>query len=194
MKRLLDVIAAAIGLLLLTPLFAVVICMIKQHDRGPIFYHARRIGKDGKEFAVYKFRSMIIDADKQGPAVTTSGDDRITPIGKFLRNTKLDELPQLLNVLNGEMSLVGPRPEDPRYVEKYTPVQRKILAYKPGITSAASLTYRDEESLLSGKDWETQYLSKVMPDKIAIDLEYCDRANIGQDLILIFKTIFSMFA
>ena len=194
MKRLLDIIASAIGLLMLLPLFIVVIYLIKQHDGGPIFYYARRVGKGGQEFAVYKFRSMVVDADRQGAAVTISSDDRITPIGKFLRDTKLDELPQLLNVLKGEMSLVGPRPEDPRYVEKYTPQQRRILDYPPGITSAASLTYRNEESLLSGDDWETQYLNQIMPDKLAIDLEYCDRANIGQDLILILKTIFSMFA
>ena len=194
MKRVLDIIASAIGLLILSPVFIVVIYLIKQHDGGPIFYHARRIGKGGQEFAVYKFRSMVVDADRQGAAVTISSDDRITPIGKFLRDTKLDELPQLLNVLKGEMSLVGPRPEDPRYVEKYTPQQRRILDYPPGITSAASLTYRNEESLLSGDDWETQYLNQIMPDKLAIDLEYCDRANIGQDLILILKTIFSMFA
>ncbi len=143
-------------------------------------------------FELYKFRTMIVDADKIGPGVTASGDTRVTPVGKFLRRTKLDELPQLLNVLKGEMSLVGPRPEDSRYVMLYTPAQRQILDFVPGITSAASLAYRNEEEMLTGDDWETVYQTKVMPAKIAIDLEYMATANILTDLNLIFQTIFSM--
>jgi lipopolysaccharide/colanic/teichoic acid biosynthesis glycosyltransferase len=161
-------------------------------DNGPIFYRANRIGKGGVTFAVYKFRTMIVDADKIGPAVTASGDSRVTPLGAFLRRTKLDELPQLLNVLNGEMSLVGPRPEDPRYVALYTPAQRQILDFVPGITSAASLTYRHEEQMLTGDDWETVYHQKVMPEKIAIDLAYMASANVITDLKLIFQTVFAM--
>jgi lipopolysaccharide/colanic/teichoic acid biosynthesis glycosyltransferase len=161
-------------------------------DRGPIFYRANRIGKSGVTFAVYKFRTMIVDADKIGPAVTASGDSRVTPIGAFLRRTKLDELPQLLNVLSGEMSLVGPRPEDPRYVSLYTPAQRQILDFVPGITSAASLAYRHEEQMLTGDDWETVYHQKVMPEKIAIDLAYMGSANVITDLKLIFQTVFAM--
>jgi lipopolysaccharide/colanic/teichoic acid biosynthesis glycosyltransferase len=135
---------------------------------------------------------MIVDADQVGPGVTASGDNRVTPIGKFLRRTKLDELPQLFNVLKGEMSLVGPRPEDARYVMMYTPGQRQILDFVPGITSAASLAYRNEEEMLTGDDWETVYQTQVMPTKIAIDLEYMASATVITDLGLIFKTIFAM--
>ncbi len=135
---------------------------------------------------------MIVDADKLGPAVTASGDSRVTPIGTFLRRTKLDELPQLLNVLIGEMSLVGPRPEDPRYVGLYTPTQRQILDFRPGITSAASLAYRHEEQMLTGDDWETVYRQKVMPEKIAIDLAYMRSTNVITDLKLIIQTILAM--
>jgi lipopolysaccharide/colanic/teichoic acid biosynthesis glycosyltransferase len=192
-KRLVDILASSIGLILLFPLFLMVAVAIKVHDGGPVFYRAKRIGYQGKDLLLYKLRSMVQLADINGPGITASNDTRITPIGKFLRNTKLDELPQLINVFKGEMSLVGPRPEDPRYVNKYTLEQRHILDYKPGITSAASLSYRHEESLLSGDDWETQYLTKVMPDKIAIDIDYCTTANIWQDVVLITKTVFSMF-
>ncbi len=135
---------------------------------------------------------MIVDADKVGPAVTASGDRRVTSIGKFLRRTKLDELPQLLNVLKGEMSLVGPRPEDPRYVAIYTPAQRQILDFRPGITSAASLAYRHEEQMLTGDDWETVYRTQIMPEKIAIDLAYMASATVMTDLKLIFQTILAM--
>src|SRR5690349_3953933 len=138
-KRLLDVVAATAGLILLLPLFIVVAIAIKLHDGGHVFYRARRVGKDGCLFHLYKFRTMVVNADRQGPAVTASGDSRITPVGRWLRRTKLDELPQLLNVLVGDMSLVGPRPEDPRYVMLYTPSQRRVLSVRPGITSAASL-------------------------------------------------------
>ncbi len=135
---------------------------------------------------------MIVDADRIGPGVTAEGDTRVTLIGKFLRRTKLDELPQLLNVLKGEMSLVGPRPEDTRYVMMYTPAQRQILDFVPGITSAASLAYRNEEELLTGDDWETVYQTQVMPTKIAIDLEYMASANVITDLNLIIQTVLSM--
>lgn len=192
-KRLVDILASAIGLILLFPLFLVVAVAIKIHDGGSVFYRAKRTGYQGKDLLLYKFRSMVQSADVNGPGITASNDTRITPIGKFLRKTKLDELPQLINVFKGEMSLVGPRPEDPRYVSKYTTEQRHILDYKPGITSAASLFYRHEESLLIGDDWETQYLTKVMPDKIAIDIDYCTTSNIWQDIVLITKTVFSMF-
>jgi lipopolysaccharide/colanic/teichoic acid biosynthesis glycosyltransferase len=192
-KRIVDILASFIGLIILFPLFLVIAVVIKMHDGGPVLYRAKRIGYQGSDLLLYKFRSMVPQADVNGPGITASNDQRITPIGKFLRKTKLDELPQLINVLQGGMSLVGPRPEDPRYVEKYTSEQRKVLDYKPGITSAASLSYRHEESLLSGDDWETQYLTKVMPEKILVDVNYCSTANIWQDISLIIRTIFSMF-
>ena len=170
--RIFDLLAAFGGLLFLSPLFVLVAFAIKLDSRGPIFYRARRIGKDGIPFPLYKFRRMVSDADKQGPGITATGDSRITRVGRFLRRTKIDELPQLINVLSGDMSLVGPRPEDPRYVTLYTPEQRRVLAVRPGITSAASLAYRHEEQLLAGADWETVYREEVLPAKLAIDLEY----------------------
>lgn len=192
LTRLMDVVAATFGLIILAPLFIAVAVAIKLTDRGPIFYRARRIGRDGHLFKLYKFRTMRVGADKQGPGITTSGDARITPVGRWLRRTKLDELPQLLNVLKGEMGLVGPRPEDPRYVVLYTREQRKILAVRPGITSAASLTYRHEEELLAGPDWETVYRNEVMPAKLRIDLEYLAKRTIWSDIGLILRTIFAM--
>jgi lipopolysaccharide/colanic/teichoic acid biosynthesis glycosyltransferase len=192
-KRLLDVVAATAGLILLLPLFIVVAIAIKLHDGGPVFYRARRVGKDGCLFHLYKFRTMVVNADRQGPAVTASGDSRITPVGRWLRRTKLDELPQLLNVLVGDMSLVGPRPEDPRYVMLYTPSQRRVLSVRPGITSAASLEYRNEEQLLCGVDWEIQYRNEIMPTKVAIDLLYLSHRTVWTDINLILCTIMSMF-
>jgi lipopolysaccharide/colanic/teichoic acid biosynthesis glycosyltransferase len=193
MKRLLDLLAATIGLILLSPVLIAIGVAIKVYDGGPIFYRARRVGKDGQIFRLYKFRTMVIDADRQGPAVTTNGDTRVTPIGRRLRRTKLDELPQLLNVLVGDMSLVGPRPEDPRYANLYTWAQRRILSVRPGITSAASLAFRHEEQMLSGPEWETVYRNQVMPAKLGIDLEYLVRRTIWSDVILILRTIAAMF-
>ncbi len=169
--------AAAVGLLLLSPLFCLIALWIKLTSPGPVFYRARRVGKHGVLFSLYKFRSMVVNADRRGPGITAAGDARITPAGRFLRRARLDELPQLLNVLKGEMSLVlpapgpqaqvsaacpersrrveglvGPWPEDPRYVAHYMPEQRQVLAVRPGITSAASLAYRHEEQVLSGVD------------------------------------------
>ncbi|MFM2302657.1 MAG: UDP-glucose:undecaprenyl-phosphate glucose-phosphate transferase [Cyanobacteriota bacterium] len=192
MKRILDCLVSVLGLLFLLPLLLILSVAIALPDRGSIFYRAKRIGRGGIPFELYKFRTMVVDADRIGPAITTRGDSRVTPIGRFLRRTKLDELPQLLNVLKGDMSLVGPRPEDPRYVTLYTPEQCHILDYAPGITSAASLFYRDEEQMLTGDDWETVYRTKVMPEKIEIDLEYMVSANILTDLNLIFQTVLAM--
>jgi lipopolysaccharide/colanic/teichoic acid biosynthesis glycosyltransferase len=191
LKRGFDVVASGAGLVVLSPLFFVIAIAVRLNSRGPVFYRARRVGRHGKEFLLYKFRSMITDADQIGPGITSAQDNRITSVGRFLRRTKLDELPQLINVVRGEMSLVGPRPEDPRYVELYTPEQREILRYRPGITSMASFTYRNEEQLLSGDDWERMYVDQVMPAKLTIDLEYARRANLFTDVWLILRTVFS---
>jgi lipopolysaccharide/colanic/teichoic acid biosynthesis glycosyltransferase len=153
---------------------------------------AKRIGKGGKPFRLYKFRTMVADAHPDGPAITPAGDRRITRVGRLLRRTKLDELPQLLNVLKGDMSLVGPRPEDPRYVDLYTSAQREVLRVRPGITSAASLVYRHESSLLSGEDWERRYVSQILPDKLAIELDYLARRNSASDLKLVLRTILAL--
>lgn len=193
LKRTIDLVAAACGIVLLLPLFLLIALVIKVQDRGPVFYRAWRVGKDGCPFRLYKFRTMVVDADRAGPGITTHGDPRITRTGAWLRRTKLDELPQLFNVLIGDMSLVGPRPEDPRYVRLYTPEQYTVLRVRPGITSAASLTYRHEERVLAGSDWETTYREVVLPEKLAIDLDYLDRRNVFTDLILVWRTILSMF-
>jgi lipopolysaccharide/colanic/teichoic acid biosynthesis glycosyltransferase len=187
--RTLDVTISLIGLALLAPLLLVLALLIKLDSRGPAFYRARRIGQNGRAFRLYKFRSMVVDADRHGPAITAARDARVTRVGRFLRRMKLDELPQLLNVLRGEMSLVGPRPEDPRYVALYTPSQRRVLAVKPGITSAASVRYRHEETLLQGTDWEQTYLQRVLPDKLAIELAYLERRSLRHDLGVIGRTL-----
>lgn len=191
-RRLVDIIAAIVGLLVLSPFLLLILVAIKIDSAGPLFYRAQRIGKDGAVFKLFKFRTMVVNADKRGPGITTAGDNRITRVGRFLRRTKLDELPQLINVLRGDMSLVGPRPEDPRYVALYTPAQRRVLHVRPGITSAASLTYRHEEQLLGGADWETVYRTQVMPRKLAIDLDYLARRTLFSDLSLILRTVFAM--
>ena len=188
-KRLFDAVAAGAGLALLSPVLLGIALAVRTHDGGPVLYRARRVGKDGQEFRLLKFRTMTPNADGTGPAVTRQGDVRVTRLGRFLRRTKLDELPQLLNVLQGDMSLVGPRPEDPRYVALYTPEQRQVLSVRPGITSAASLEYREEEALLVGPNWEREYREKVMPDKIAIDLAYIRGRSFWSDLRLIARTI-----
>ena len=192
-KRAFDILVSGTALVALWPILAALAAGVKLSSPGPVLYKATRVGRGGKLIRVYKFRSMVVSADKQGPGITTSGDARVTAIGRILRRYKLDELPQLLNVLRGDMSLVGPRPEDPRYVALYTPEQRRVLQVSPGITSPASLYYRDEESLLNGQDWETQYIQQVMPAKLAIDLEYVTKANLGQDISIIWKTFQSMW-
>jgi len=190
--RLLDLVASGLGLVVLSPLLLLTALAVRLDTPGPVFYRAPRVGRDGIPFRLYKFRSMIADADRRGPGITVAGDRRVTRTGAFLRRTKLDELPQLINVLRGEMSLVGPRPEDPRYVALYTEEQRQILRVRPGITSAASLAYRHEEQILSGSDWETQYRQEVMPAKLALDLEYLSDRTMTSDLLLIWRTVLAI--
>jgi FlaA1/EpsC-like NDP-sugar epimerase/lipopolysaccharide/colanic/teichoic acid biosynthesis glycosyltransferase len=175
-------------MLLLAPLFLVLGLAIKLTSTGPIFYKATRVGQYGRPFKMYKFRSMYLNADHDGPAITVREDSRVTPLGHFLRRTKLDELPQLINVVRGEMSLVGPRPEDPHYVDLYTPEQRRVLTMRPGITSPASLNYHHEEELLVGDNWEETYVNQILPRKLALDLAYLQRRTIWTDLGLILRT------
>jgi len=187
-KRLLDIALSIAFLIVFAPLLVGIALIIRITSPGPIFYKATRIGRNGKPFKLYKFRSMIVDAHTMGPGITTAGDPRITPIGRILRDTKLDELPQLLNVLKGEMSLVGPRPEDPRYVKLYTSEQRRVLHVRPGITSPASIHYRHEEAQLTGPNWETQYINEVLPAKLALDLDYAGKASLSHDLAILWRT------
>jgi FlaA1/EpsC-like NDP-sugar epimerase/lipopolysaccharide/colanic/teichoic acid biosynthesis glycosyltransferase len=189
LTRGLDLVAAGLGLLLLAPLFLVIALAVRLSSPGPVFYRAERAGRGGRPFKLYKFRSMVQDAARRGPGITVKGDARVTRVGRVLRRSKLDELPQLLNVLRGEMSLVGPRPEDPRYLAWYTPEQRQILAVRPGITSAASLHYREEDLLLAGDDPETVYRERILPHKLALELAYLRQRSLRSDLLLILCTV-----
>ena len=189
MKRLFDIFASALGLIALSPLLLLIAAGVKLQDGGPVLFSGKRVGKDGRIFRLYKFRSMVTGADRTGAGVTVSGDKRITKLGRLLRNTKLDELPQLLNVLKGDMSFVGPRPEDPRYVAKYTDEQRQLLNIPPGITSPASLTYRSEESLLAGENSLDLYDKVILPRKLLIELGYLRRRSLWSDIDLILQTL-----
>lgn len=192
-KRIFDIVASMVGLIVVSPLMLGIAIAIKTTSSGPVFYSSRRVGRHGRHFGILKFRTMVVDADKIGPRVTVCDDPRITRIGCLLRRTKLDELPQLINVLRGEMSLVGPRPEDPRYVALYTKEQRAVLNVAPGITSPASLRYCDEQALLTGADWETLYVKEILPAKLAIDLEYAKRPGLQRDLEVIAGTLKALY-
>ncbi|MBN1812155.1 MAG: sugar transferase [Anaerolineae bacterium] len=189
LKRAFDLAVTLAGLIVLAPFFVVVALLIKCDSRGPIFYLGDRIGQHGRPFKILKFRSMIVNADRQGPAITYGDDPRITRVGGFLRRTKLDELPQLWNVLRGEMSLVGPRPEAPCYVALYTPEQRQVLTVRPGITGPTQLIYRDEEEWLSPGTWELDYVNILMPQKLALDLEYVRQQSFTLDVQIVARTI-----
>ena len=186
-KRILDILVALMGLIVLTPVLAVIAVFVKLDSRGPVFFRGQRVGQCGKIFHILKFRSMVPDAPRKGPAITCKDDPRITRIGRFLRKTKLDELPSLVNVLKGEMSLVGPRPESPSWVERYTPQQRAILTVKPGITGLAQIKYRDEEALLRATTLETEY-PEIMNDKLKISLDYVKRQSFILDMRILLET------
>lgn len=189
MKRAFDVFASGLGLLLLSPLFLIISVWIKLDSRGPVFFRQDRVGRFNKDFRIFKFRSMRVGSDK-GSLITVGGrDPRITRSGFFLRRSKLDELPQLINVLLGDMSLVGPRPEVRKYVNYYTPEQMHVLDVRPGMTDPASIRYRNENELLGKEmDPERYYLEVVMPDKLALNLEYVRNHSFWGDIALIFKT------
>jgi len=189
MKRVFDIIASGIGLLLLSPLFVVLAIWIKLDSEGPVFYRQVRVGKNNKDFKIFKFRSMRVNSDK-GSLVTIGKDPRITRSGRFIRKMKLDELPQLINVLIGDMSLVGPRPEVRHYVDYWTPQQMTVLCVRPGITDPASIKFRNENELM-GKtdDPERFYIETLMQEKLEMYLKYVSHHSLMGDLGLIFKTI-----
>jgi lipopolysaccharide/colanic/teichoic acid biosynthesis glycosyltransferase len=190
LKRAFDLACSGLGLLALWPVGLFIGLLIKLTDGGPIFYGQTRIGQFGNPFRIWKFRSMVIDADKLGVPLTKEEDPRITWVGRFLRKGKLDELPQLWNVLIGDMSFVGPRPEVPRYVDRYTSEQRQILKFKPGITDVATMLFRNEEALLRGTgDVEGFYLQYCLPKKIELNLQYAQRANLIRDIWIIVQTL-----
>lgn len=195
LKRALDIIASGAGLLVLSPLLLLIGCAIWLDDAGPALYRQERIGRGGRPFGLWKFRTMVVGADRAGLPLTIGRDRRITRVGAWLRRTKLDELPQLLNVLQGSMSLVGPRPEVPRYVAHYDPAQRRVLDFVPGLTAAASIKYRREADLLAEvPNPERHYRDVILPDKIRIDLAYATRATVWSDVVLIFSTFLHLSA
>lgn len=190
MKRLFDIMASFIGILLLSPLLIIIYLAVVINSGFPAFYFQTRVGKNNKDFRLFKFRTMYKDSDKKGLLTVGGRDPRITPVGYFLRKYKLDELPQLFNVLLGSMSLVGPRPEVRKYVDLYTDEQKKVLSVQPGITDYASLDYINENELLakSGEPEQT-YIKEVMPAKLLLNMKYINEAGLGTDLKIIFRTI-----
>lgn len=189
MKRLFDILASGMGLIILSPVFAIIAVWVKIDSRGPVFYRQTRVGRGNKDFRLFKFRSMRPDSDKLGLITVGGHDPRVTRSGYYIRKYKLDEFPQLINVFIGDMSLVGPRPEVRKYVDMYTPEQMRVLAVRPGITSLASIRYRNENEILAAaEDPDRCYIECVMPDKLAIDIEYVDRASLWTDIKLIFST------
>ncbi len=189
-KRLFDVVVAAIGLLVLLPIFAVVAILIKLNSSGPVFFRQERMGRGFRLFSIYKFRTMVRDAPLKGGAITFSNDPRITRLGRLLRKGKVDELPQLVNVLKGDMSLVGPRPEVRRYVEIFRRDYEEILRVRPGITDLGSLRYRDEAEILGkATNPEEEYVQRILPEKIRLAREYIIRSSFFFDLLLIAKTL-----
>ncbi len=195
MKRLFDIFASGIGLLVLSPLFLVVAIWIKCDSKGPVFYKQQRVGRGNKDFWLYKFRSMRPGSDKQGLITVGGRDPRVTRSGYFIRKYKLDELPQLINVFIGDMSLVGPRPEVRKYVEMYTPAQMHVLDVRPGITDLASIRYRNENELLEqADDPDRYYVEVIMQDKLKINLEYVAKHSFWYDIKLIFMTFWEIVA
>ncbi len=192
-KRALDILAATAGLIVLSPVFGLVACCIKLTSRGPVLFRQVRIGKDGRPFRILKFRSMM-QSSIGDLKITVAGDSRVTRVGKFLRRYKVDELPQLWNVIRGQMSLVGPRPEVPVYIEEYTREQRTVLSVRPGITDSASLAYRHEEEILANQgDPEQFYRTQILPDKLARNKAYLEKITLRNDIRIILKTISSSF-
>jgi lipopolysaccharide/colanic/teichoic acid biosynthesis glycosyltransferase len=193
-KRAFDVVAAAVGLVLLAPLFLAVAAWIRLDSPGPVFFRQERVGRGGRPFRIHKFRTMRVEA--AGPALTVGDDPRITRAGAFLRRTKVDELPQLIDVLRGDMSIVGPRPEVARYVAAYPPALReKVLSVRPGITDPASLQFRDESALLArAADPEREYREVVLPAKLRLAADYVDTASLGGDLRLIAATLRTLWS
>ena len=190
LKRAMDIAISGAALCVLWPVLLLIALAIVIDDPGPVFYRQVRVGRGGKEFRIFKFRTMVVDADKKGLQITVGRDSRITRMGALLRKTKLDELAQLLNVFLGQMSFVGPRPEVPRYVAMYTPYQRQVLLVRPGITDYASIAYRNENDLLAGaEDPERMYVEEIMPAKLELNMKYLRLVSPLEDIRLIFATI-----
>jgi lipopolysaccharide/colanic/teichoic acid biosynthesis glycosyltransferase len=193
-KRIFDFLGSLLGLVLLSPVLLLIALLIKVDSRGPVFYRGVRVGLFGGVFKIFKYRTMIINADKVGVSSTPDDDPRLTRLGKFLRRYKLDELPQLINVLKGDMSLVGPRPQVQWAVDLYTPEQRTVLTVRPGITDYASVHFPNEGEILKGSTNPDQdYMEKIHPKKMRLSLEYVRERSLWVDLKIIFQTIAAIF-
>ncbi len=189
LKRGIDTLLSTIALLVFSPFFLLGCLLAKIQSTGPVFYKAKRVGRGGIVFEMYKFRTMVVNADQIGIGLTTHRDPRVTPIGRFLRITKLDELPNLINVIKGEMSLIGPRPEASNYVKYYTEAQKQVLQVKPGITGPSQIANRNEEKKLKAQaDPEHYYITELMPQKLALDLHYVATQCFISDIRWLFKT------
>jgi lipopolysaccharide/colanic/teichoic acid biosynthesis glycosyltransferase len=194
LKRVVDIFLSLFGLIFFSPFFAVVCILIKNEDGGPVFYRGVRVGKYGKLIRVFKFRTMVVDAEKIGGSSTAEDDSRITKVGKYLRKYKLDELPQLINVLKGEMGIAGPRPEVQHYVDLFTEEEKAILSVRPGMTDWASLWNFDEGKVLAGSpDPDKSYMEKIRPTKLKLQLKYVKERSFPVDLKIIFQTIGHIF-
>jgi len=191
-RRLLDILVAALGLAILSPLFALVALAIKLQDGGPVFFSQTRVGRGFRKFRLYKFRSMTPGADRLGPPLTVPADPRVTRVGGFLRRSKLDELPQLFNLLRGDMRLVGARPELERYVEMFRREYTLLLQDRPGITDPASLAYRHEHLVLSANGVEKQYVTEILPHKLALSLGYARERTLLSDLGIVARTLLGL--
>lgn len=190
LKRLFDIVLSAVGLALTSPLFVAIAIIIKIGSKGAVFYRGLRIGRDGKPFRMFKFRTMVPNADQIGGPSTAGNDPRLTRIGRWLRRYKLDELPQLINVLVGDMSFVGPRPEVAFYVDMYTEEERRLLVVRPGITDRASLRFSNEAEILEGHDDpEDAYMRLIRPEKIRLGLEYVDNWSLREDFRIMRQTV-----
>ena len=194
LKRLFDIVLSFVGILALSPLFLLIAILIKKEDAGPVFYRGVRVGRFGKPFRIFKFRTMVVNADKIGGPSTANDDRRITKVGKIIRKYKLDEIPQLINVLRGEMSFVGPRPEVQYYVSMFTEEEKAILSVRPGITDWASVWNPNEGAVLAGRpDPEETYMEKIRPEKIRLQLKYVNEHSMLIDLKIIFQTLVKIF-
>lgn len=190
MKHVFDFVVSLIGLVLLSPVLILIAVLIRKEDGGPVFYRGQRIGRRGRIFKIFKFRTMVVDAEKRGGSSTADDDPRITRIGRKMRKAKLDELPQLLNVLKGDMSFVGPRPEVKHYVDMYAEDEKAILTVRPGITDWASLWNSDEGAILAGSpDPEKTYMEKIRPEKIRLQLKYVRERSFMTDIKIVFLTL-----
>ena len=189
-KRVFDIVVSLLILLVLSPLLLLLALAVKLDSRGPVFYRQVRVGRYNQDFKIFKFRTMVQDADKIGPPLTVGDDPRVTRVGRLIRKLRLDEFSQLLNVLGGSMSLVGPRPEVRKYVDVYTPEYMATLLIRPGITATSSIAFKDEDSLLNAaEDPEKVYVEQILPPKMAYNLEYMKKISLLNDIKIMFQTV-----